>query len=142
MSAKQTRPGETGAGKNSLAADTILRETYDNADSWWIDCAERAVSWWAAAGVPFTADDLRDLGVPEADHPNRWGALFAAFHRRGTIVPVGYRVSTRKARHGGVLRVWRGVPALQVSPLAGVAVGRVDVAGLTRLADVATGVDR
>ena len=92
-----------------MAATRILADLHaENADAWWSDCAERAVSWWAEAGVPFTVNDVRELGVPEADHPNRWGALFSAMRARGVIESVGFAVSTRRSRHGGVLRVWRG----------------------------------
>lgn len=83
-------------------------EVTENADQWWRDCASRALTWWAEAGVEFTADDMVDLGVPEPDHPNRLGALFLAASRRGQIEAVGYRPSTKPSRHGGVVRVWRG----------------------------------
>lgn len=108
MSAKQTRPGGTGAGASSLAATSIIADTYGNADDWWRDCAWRGVEYLAAAGADFTAPDLTELGVPDPDHPNRWGALFRAALTAGLIVPVGFTTSTRRSRHGGVLRVWRG----------------------------------
>lgn len=145
MRGKQTRPGETEAGKNSLAADTILAETLANADGWWLDCSGRGVTWWAQAGVPFTVEDVRDLGVPEPDHCARWGALFAAFRARGLITCIGYRTSTRPSRHGGILRVWVGTPdrvSVVATPLSNVTVGRVDLDGLTPLSQVATGVPR
>lgn len=120
MSANRNRPGEVSqaASEALIGAAPILAEVLDNGDSWWRDCAERALAHWAESGLPFTADDLRELGVPEADHPNRWGALFATFHRRGVIEAVGYQVSTRRSRHGGVLRVWRGVSSRMVGQVA------------------------
>lgn len=46
--------------------------------------------------------------MPDPDHPARWGALFQSAVRSGLIVPVGYRLSRRPSRHGGVVRVWKG----------------------------------
>lgn len=86
-----------------------LLEALDNGDTWWRDCAERALTYWASSGQPFDAYDLTQLGVPDPDHPNRWGALFRAAYTRGDIEPVGYRQSRRPGRAGGVCRVWRGV---------------------------------
>lgn len=80
-----------------------------NADAWWRSCAELALVYLARCGAPFSADDLTDLGVPDPDHPNRWGALFRAACSRGEIVPVGFTVSRRPSRRGGVVRVWAGV---------------------------------
>jgi len=147
MPEQRNRPVGTRAAHDNVAAvETILRDTYANADEWWRSCAERGVTWWAEAGVPFTVEDVRDLGVPEPDHCARWGALFAAFRARGIIECIGYRTSTRPSRHGGILRVWRGVPArvsqVAATPLSGVTVGRLDVDGLTPLSQVATGVPR
>ncbi len=85
-----------------------ISQALDNADWWWRDCADRALTHCCESGREFTADDLRELGVPEPDHPNRWGALFAGAHARGVIEPVRFSTSSRRARHGGTYRVWRG----------------------------------
>lgn len=85
-----------------------LHDALDNADNWWRDPAERALAWWAETGQPFTVDDLRDLGVPEPDHPARWGALFAGGRKQGLVHPIGYSQSRRPARHGSVIRIWKG----------------------------------
>lgn len=112
MPEQRNRPVGTRAARDNVAAvETILRDTLANADAPWLDCSGRGMAWWAEAGVPFTVEDVRDLGVPEADHPSRWGALFNAFRARGVIECVGYKAATRPSRHGGILRVWRGVPA-------------------------------
>lgn len=84
------------------------KDALDNADLWWRDPAERALTWWAETSQPFTVDDLRDLGVPEPDHPARWGALFSAARKQDLVRPVGYTVSRRPQRHGSVVRVWVG----------------------------------
>lgn len=86
-----------------------LNEVLDNADDWWRSTAERALRWWAESGMEFDAFDITELGVPDPDHPNRWGALFQSAVTAGLIVPVGYRQSRRPSRHGGVCRVWKGV---------------------------------
>lgn len=106
---QQGRPdlARIGAATDAFDGDTILA----NADGWWRDCAERALGWLAEAGYDFTAYDLTELGVPDPDVPNRWGSLFSAAHHRGLIEPVGFRVSPRQSRQGGVCRVWRGVSA-------------------------------
>ncbi len=80
-----------------------------NGDDWWLDCAERAIRELARQGGVFCADHLTDLGVPDADHPNRVGGLFRRAYRAGLIEPVGYTTSTRPSRAGGILRTWRGV---------------------------------
>jgi len=79
-----------------------------NADSWWSDCASRALAWCAEAGFTFEAYTLTELGVPDPDHPARWGALFRAAYHRGLIVPVGFEPSRRPSRAGGACRVWIG----------------------------------
>lgn len=80
-------------------------------DPWWHDCALRALSWLAEGGRPFDAFDLTELGVPDPDHPNRWGALFNAARQSGLIECVGFRESRRPSRAGGVCRVWQGKQA-------------------------------
>ncbi|GAB3698520.1 hypothetical protein [Mariniluteicoccus flavus] len=83
----------------------------ENADDWWRDCATRALEHLAASGQTFDAYDLTELGVPDPDHPNRWGGLFQAATRADLIEPVGYRESRRPTRSGGVCRVWQGKAA-------------------------------
>lgn len=80
----------------------------DNADDWWWSAAWRAIGWLADTRTDFTAWDVSELGVPEPDHGNRWGALFRAAATAGVIEPVGYGPSRRPTRAGGVCRVWRG----------------------------------
>lgn len=105
-------PVQPGPNLLDLAAAMAGAEQADaNADSWWRDGALRAVEHLASTGREFTADDLRDLGVPEPDNSARWGALFLAAARAGTVVCVGARRSTRGPRHGSLVRVWRGKEA-------------------------------
>ena len=88
-------------------AGNLLR----NADPSWRDCARRAAAELARRGQDFTADDLTGLGVPDPDHPARWGSLFSTLKREGIITLVNYRASTKPSRNGGVVRVWRGTAA-------------------------------
>ena len=55
----------------------------ERADGWWRSTADRAVATLARTRRPFTVDDVRDLGVEEPDHPNRWGGLGSPPHERG-----------------------------------------------------------
>lgn len=87
---------------------TGLQQAIDGRDPWWWDGAMRAVKHLAATGEPFDAWDVTELGVPDPDHPARWGALFTTARRAGLIVAVGYRESRRPSRAHGVCRVWRG----------------------------------
>ncbi|MGC5584139.1 hypothetical protein [Ornithinimicrobium sp. W1665] len=88
-------------------------QVLDNADTWWRDCAERALLWWARSGAEFEAYDLVGIGVPEPDKPHRWGPLFLNASARGLIEPVRYQPSARPTRHGGVCRIWRGTQAVR-----------------------------
>lgn len=64
----------------------------------------------AESGVTFTADTLRERGLPEPEHHNQWGSVFGTASRRGIIAKADYSSSQRKSRHGGFLHAWRGVP--------------------------------
>lgn len=87
---------------------TDLEDVLEAADDWWRDTAERALSHLASTGRAFTAMDITDLGVPDPDHPNRWGALFSTARTRGEIEPLGWTYSRRPSRSFGVCRVWIG----------------------------------
>lgn len=93
------------ADNSTVAADGPARAAR-NADSWWWSTASTGIEWLSRTRSSFTVDDLRDLGVPEADDPCRWGSLIAAAWRSGRIEPVGASVS---ARDGRLVRVWAGV---------------------------------
>jgi hypothetical protein len=79
-------------------------------DDWWKSCVDAGIAELARRGVPFQAVDLLDIGVPEPDHPNRWGPRLSAAARRGVIAPVGYAPSKRPTTSCSVVRIWRGVP--------------------------------
>lgn len=106
MTGQQSGPDPT----KTEPADAFQPELIlGHSDSWWRDCAERAIIACAATGVPFSADTLVDMGVPEPDCVQRWGALFGSFRRRGLIEVVGFKTSPRQTRQGGVVRIWQAV---------------------------------
>jgi hypothetical protein len=76
----------------------------------WKAGARHELEALAKSGGTFNADTLRERGITEPDHPNQWGALFGAAHKRGLITKADYSSSQRKSRHGGFLHAWKGVP--------------------------------
>jgi hypothetical protein len=68
------------------------------------DIAVWAIRRVALDGGEFTADDIH--GVAYIGSTNAVGAAFS-YLRKGEITCIGYRTSTRPARHGGIVRVWR-----------------------------------
>ena len=86
----------------------MLAEVDRGSDGWWRSCALAGVQHLAAIGEPFTAHDVAQLGVPDPDHPARWGALFRAARTEGLIVPVAIVPSTRRTVHGALVRLWVG----------------------------------
>lgn len=77
-------------------------------DRWWRSTATAGLVHLAALGRPFTADDLRDLGIPEPSHPNYVGALFIGASKAGVIRPVGFAQARRPSRHASWMRQWVG----------------------------------
>jgi len=76
----------------------------------WKDQALGKIEDLAKSGMTFTADTLRERGLPEPRHHNQWGGLFQAAKKRGLIKKADFASSPRKSRHGGHLYAWRGVP--------------------------------
>lgn len=95
------------AGANEKNTGSV-QTAWDNADDVWRAVAVQAVTHLAAIGEPFDAFDVTELGVPEPDHPNRWGALFRAMSTAGVITQYGFHESRRPSRAGGVCRLWVG----------------------------------
>lgn len=78
------------------------------AGDWWKATADQAIDHLAATGRPFTADDVRDLGVPDPSSPKAWGARFLSASKAGRIVRVGYTPSRRASVHAHPVAVWQG----------------------------------
>ena len=77
----------------------------------WVDAVDAEIRHLADFGLEFTSDDVRAAGLGEPHHDNAWGARFIAAKRRGEIVRVGYRQSTRPAGHARPVSIWRGTGA-------------------------------
>ena len=90
-----------------------------HADDWWRSCATKAVREMIGRGVDFTQEDIGELAGEPSDG-NHWGALFQSLARRDQIEPVGFRRSSKKSRKGGIIRVWRAVPAARDAYLASI----------------------
>ncbi len=88
--------------------DDGVRAANDGRDTWWSECCDRGIAELARRGQPFQAADLLELGVPEPDHPNRWGGRLYAAGRAGTIECVAFAQSKRPTTRASIVRVWRG----------------------------------
>lgn len=86
---------------------TGVQLAIDNTDEYWHSIAMSALTSLARSRNVFDAYDVTLLGVPDPDHPNRWGALFRGAHTSGLIEHAGYRQSRRPGRAGGLCRTWR-----------------------------------
>lgn len=92
-----TPPGESG-----------LDQAIRHRDEMWWGQAMRGIQLLADRNEPFDAFDLREVGVPEPDSPNRYGALFRTASRAGVIEYVKHHKSKRPGRSGGSCALWRG----------------------------------
>lgn len=88
---------EIGTTRADLAADKV-----------WKQLADAAIDRLATAGEPFTADDVRELGVPDPSSPKAWGARFLSAAKQGRIIRVGYVPSRRPSVHAHPIAQWRG----------------------------------
>lgn len=98
------------AAQHAATHGQHLAETAERVHAWH-DRALAALDALAAAGAPFTADDLVErVGLPDTgtNRNNAVGALFAGASRRGVITRAGYRSSTRVSGHGRIVAVWVG----------------------------------
>ena len=88
---------------------SVARMHTEHADPWWRSGADSAVETLARTRRPFTVDDVRDLGVNDPDHPNRWGGLFGAHSKRGLIRRTGRTLPSRHPeRNGSRVPEWIG----------------------------------
>ena len=88
-----------------------LQRASDNRDPWTWHPAMAALKQLAATGETFESYDLSDQFGVYLDSPYRYGALFSSAARSGLIEHVGYTVSRRPTRSGGITRTWRGTAA-------------------------------
>ncbi len=101
----------------ALAAGTAVHRS-------WAGACHAAIDQLAASGRPFTAEDVRALALLDYHQPGQYtldghpagerpshNILPAAMHvaaQQHQIRVVGYRPATRRARKGGLLRIWTG----------------------------------
>lgn len=84
-------------------------EQADRRTDWrWARVCDEAIAELAADGRPFECADLTDLGVPQPDHPNRWGPRFRAAAKAGVIRSHSYGPSRRPSRRESLTRFWVG----------------------------------
>lgn len=88
---------EIGTSSADLAADKV-----------WKHLVDAGIDRLAATGQPFTADDVRDLGIPDPSSPKAWGARFLSAARAGRIRRVGYVPSRRASVHAHPIAQWVG----------------------------------
>jgi hypothetical protein len=79
-----------------------------NSDKSWKQVVDAAIDLFAGTGDTFTADDIRELGLPEPHAPQAWGARFRYASRRGIVRHVGYAPSRRPTAHVRPVAVWCG----------------------------------
>ena len=107
-----TRPDQYQQGQQPLLDVEPLRRVAANEQGRpWAERAEAAMRQLEHRGLPFTADDLRNLIGPDISphHPNAIGALFNAHRAAGYIQHTGWHTSTARKRNGGSHRVWTPV---------------------------------
>ena len=91
-----------------LLKEQGTRRADEAADAIWKQLADAAIDRLAKAGEPFTADDVRELGVPDPTSPKAWGARFLSAAKSGRIVRVGYVPSRRPSVHAHPIAQWKG----------------------------------
>jgi hypothetical protein len=92
-----------------LSADEAVHRGYRST-------IEKVIDDLIETGEPFTADTVTarlDEDTRTLASPYLIPALFRVAAQAGRIKVVGYAVSERPQRHGGVLRIWRGVQAIE-----------------------------
>lgn len=75
-------------------------------DPWEASIVTQAIKHLADSDLPFTADDVHDLGLPELVSPAALGAAFTQLARRDLIRQVGWARSRRPGNRCGVRAVW------------------------------------
>ncbi|MFZ4431659.1 MAG: hypothetical protein ACOYOQ_00530 [Microthrixaceae bacterium] len=91
--------------------DEALARVNRNADTDWKAVARTVVAALAAAGEPFTTDEVwgaLDAQGVETHERRALGAIITAAARDGKIERVGFRVSTRPECHARPITVWVG----------------------------------
>lgn len=97
----ECRPKPTGAALR----DAGMAATEQASDDWSRAVIDQALATFAAAGRPFSANDLRPL-LPPGIRPALVGARFMAASKRREIVKVGWVASTDPGTHAHPVGLW------------------------------------
>lgn len=104
--------GETLDAMTFDELQELLESTLENAEDAWKVWAFHCIEQLAAAGEPFTADDVHMMLEPygvNTGSDNAMGALFARARRQGLITTENqYRPSQRREAHRRMVRIWKG----------------------------------
>lgn len=97
-------------GTPEAARDRAVAQAEANADEAWKELAYVAVLKLAATGIPFSASDVWQTGLPHPRQPKALGPILARAMRDKRIVPTGQWVKgQRVSRHAAPEREWVGV---------------------------------
>jgi hypothetical protein len=91
--------------------DQGVADADNSADEKWRADVDGAIRRLAARGEPFTADDVRALGVPDPASPKAWGGRFLAAAGAGVIERIGDRKSARPSVRAHRISVWQAKEA-------------------------------
>jgi hypothetical protein len=105
----------TGWLAGYLAKTAGIAQVDEHESAWWKSCADAAIAHLAAQGRPFDAYAVAELGVPEPQHPNAWGARFHQAARDGVIQPCGVVQSRRPRTARSLVRLWVGVDPAELA---------------------------
>lgn len=97
-----------GSGSTLTGLSDSVHAAFEYADQDWKFLAVETARSLASTGEPFTVDDLRRLGVPEPDKPQRWGSLFAALRVQGVVGLYSLTLHRTQSGESRSLRVWIG----------------------------------
>lgn len=89
--------------------DDVLEQVDEATDDTWRRTCDAGIRELARRGGTFQCADLLELGVPEPEHPSRWGARLHHAARAGLIESVGAEPSRRATVRASLVRTWRGV---------------------------------
>lgn len=88
-----------------------IQAAYAYSPEEWRAQVEQVAYKLAQAGEPFTVDDLRKHGAPEADKPQRWGSLMASLASARVIDFHSLALHREPSGAVSAVRVWTGGPA-------------------------------
>ena len=97
-------------GINLRLKELILRSG-EHANAAWMMAAEKRVKYLANRKEQFTSEDVLNYLAKKGykTHDNSaLGSIMLRYSKDGKIKKLGWKQSTRKARHGAPVRIWIG----------------------------------